>query len=283
MKLIKSLLIFFLACSCTKILNDYEVKTNGPEIIIEGVIIDSLTSHYVKITKSGTFENTTATSQIVENAFVTIEEEGGKTDTLKYTERGIYKSAKWAGTPGKTYYLKAVVEGKMFTAADKMPINFGFSVDSFYSKFAEFAPRFNNYGQFNFSDKRYIFTNDSVFKVFLNGRFENTENGFYRGEMFRNSYIYRNPKILLLFNTQYFSGKISDIEIPAGFIRNDTVSFHIYTISPVSYRFYQSFRQLINYEGGIFSPPPGNPVSNISGGFGLFEASRIKKYYIIVK
>jgi len=277
-----SMLIFF-TWGCKKVLTNFDINDSQPQIVVEGLVTDSATVHYVRLSYSADFYSAEKTKYI-DNASVYISDNQGFTDTLKYDTNGYYRTGKWAGIPGNTYYLDIYSNNIHVSAADVMPASFGFKADSISILYKEKAPTFNNYGQYNFGNIRYIFPGDSVFNVQFSGKFDGERPSYYRADLYRNTYKYSNPNTFFLFNTIVLEGYISKIDIPGTYIASDTVNILIYRVSAASFYYYASLRQLNIYEGGIFSSPSGNPVNNIKGSaLGFFEAARVKKHFQMLR
>lgn len=276
-------LLIFCICGCKKVLTNFEINKSQPQIVVEGLVTDSATKHYVRLSYSSDFYSNENTKYI-DNAQIYISDNQGFADTLKYDSDGYYRTGKWSGIPGNTYYLDIYINNSHISATDVMPSNFGFLPDSITIVFKEKAPTFSNYGQYNFGNIQYIHPGDSVFNVQFSGKFNDERPSYYRADLYRNSYKYSNPNTFFLFNTIVLEKDISKIDIPGAYISSDTVNIFIYRISSASFYYYTSLRQLNIYEGGIFSSPSGNPVNNIKGNaLGFFETSRIKKSYRMLR
>ena len=58
----------------------------------------------------------------------------------------------------------------------------------------------------------------------------------------------------------------------------------MYSITREAFVYYNDLFNLINNDGGMFSPPPANPRSNvINGALGYFQASAIEMETIIIE
>jgi len=110
--------ILFLS-SCDKIIT-LPLKDNESKIIIEANITDQPGPYIVKLTRSININEPNIYPSI-NNAIVTIADNTGIKDTLKYSSEGIYKTKAIQGTYGKTYFLEVSVDGKKYTAQSTMP------------------------------------------------------------------------------------------------------------------------------------------------------------------
>jgi hypothetical protein len=58
----------------------------------------------------------------------------------------------------------------------------------------------------------------------------------------------------------------------------------MYSVRRNGYLFYNDLNAILNSDGGMFSPPPANPRSNITGGaLGFFQVSAMTSASIAVK
>lgn len=100
---------------------DLDLENKSGQVIIEGNLSDQVESHIVKITKSVAFTQPNQYPQ-VSNAVVTISDNLGLVDTLRYVSEGQYRTEKLkAGVSGRTYTLKVSFEGKTYTSQCEMP------------------------------------------------------------------------------------------------------------------------------------------------------------------
>jgi hypothetical protein len=57
----------------------------------------------------------------------------------------------------------------------------------------------------------------------------------------------------------------------------------IYSLTREQFVYFTDLANILNSDGGMFSPPPANPRSNISGGaLGLFQVSGISRASILI-
>ncbi len=280
------LLLFIFQISCVENISQQTLQQSVKRVVIDAVFSDLVDFNRVIITQSTQFDTQNKIEK-VENGLVIIKNTTQNiSDTLLHTKDGIYKSNKTNFVPksNQIYELIVEVNGQKYTSKTKCPAKVGFELIDLRSKFKEIARPFANYAQFNFSENRYIYSGDSLFEVEANGRINRSENNYLRGEVYRFDDKYKNPNIFLIFDTQRVVNEVNNINPPGAFLRNDEVSIYIFGITPESYKFYQTLRQLTNYEGGLFSPSQGNPISNLdNGALGLFDVCLIKKFKIFVK
>lgn len=244
---------------------DLNLENKSGQIIIEANLSDLSETHIVKITKSVAFTQPNQYPE-VSNAFVTISDNLGLVDTLKYISEGKYRTDKLkAGVSGRTYSLKVLFEGKTYTSQcempEKVPLNglklnvMTFFGNTNYNVRPEYIdpPRLGNV---------YIFfvrvssQKSSVFETFS----DNFGNGVANQRDLNTPGDTDNPV------------KVGDI-----------ISVEMRSISPDIYNYYNAVDQLVG-DGPNGGVTPTNPPTNISGGaLGYFSAHTSEVRSIDVK
>lgn len=280
------LLFIFFTVSCVENISDITFKQSNKKIVIDALFSDNYLYNKVILNYSTQFNYQNKIEKI-SHAIVIIKNITENTfDTLILKSEGIYvpKNKSFIAKPNQEFELNITLDGSFYKSKSKCETKVGFEIEDLSSNFSEIAKPFKNYSQFNFSEKRYIYTGDSVYTISSNGRINNKENNYIRGEIFRFKDKYKNPNLFFIFDTEKLKDEINNINPPGSFLRNDLITIAVFGINEATYKYYQTLRQLTNYEGGFFSPPPGNPTSNIdNGGLGLFDVCLIKEYKIIVR
>ena len=243
--------VFFLA-ACTKEI-DIDLKNSSPQIVIEGGVSDEPGPYTVKLSKTVNFSQPNTYPPLT-GASVIILDNTGVVDTLAETVPGLYQTRRIIGTPGNTYTLKVLAEGKQYNAVSTMPHKISLNsiqfdlfkdpgeTDTTYAivpLFFDPAEFGNNY-RFFFSangktDKAYQVTNDNI----GNGR------------------INAQP---------FFSDNIK-------FYKGDTVQVTMLCIDLNSYNYYYTLSQIAE-SGPGGGAAPSNPPNNITGNkaLGVFSA-----------
>jgi len=282
---ILNLLILFLSFSCTVDVSDIVFKESEKRIIIDAVFTDDIKFNYVSVSYSSHFDKKIIIEN-EDNAKITVVDmETNIADTLKNISNGQYAfSNQFIALENHRYKLKVQINNSVYESIASCPQKIDNEIKDFRSKFQEKAQNFKNYGQYNFGDKKHIFLGDSVFIVKANAYFNGNQESYFRGELYRNSDKYINPNIFFIFSGLLFKNEINEIEMPGSFKSKDILNMYIFQTNKTTFKFYENLRLLSNYEGGFYSPPPGNPNSNISNNsLGLFEISLVKKFAFEVK
>ena len=158
------------------------------------------------------------------------------------------------------------------------PVNNTYLADYQYGDLAEFW----------FSPQPYIINAAqegevmNVYKIYLYAKESQIDQNYYRFDIKRFGRSWLQPGQIIVANDFAIGENISGIEFPGFFIAGDEVEFSMYGISLEAYNFYTSLQNTINNDGGGFSPPPGNPVTNIfdedgNPALGFFEVSRVAR------
>jgi len=235
-KLILSFLIINII-SCTKIIN-VDLNTAESNIVIEAEVSNTANAH-VAIKKSVPFSNSNQFPAI-ENALVTITENGGNEYKLTQTAPGIYQTASIIGFPGKTYQLNINIDGKNYQSVGTMPAIV--TLDSLILEKIPFIEEPNWIVKPMYTDPP-GFGNQYRFIQWINGK--------------------RHPNIWVWDDKLTNDGISTRPLIQADSIVNinDTVEVEMQCIDWPVYRYFRGLQDL--QRGGT---TPANPESNISGG-----------------
>jgi len=105
-----------------------------------------------------------------------------------------------------------------------------------------------------------------LFKFFRNGEVDNDDGGY-----------------VSFANDEAIAEKIEGIAFPDYYALGDTMRIEMYSLTRMAYLFYFDLETNISNDGGLFSPQPANPRSNISNGaLGLFQVSAIETAEMII-
>jgi hypothetical protein len=86
------------------------------------------------------------------------------------------------------------------------------------------------------------------------------------------------------FDDQFLNGSLNGLPSPINFKEGELASVEIYSLTRQQYIYFVDLTNLLNNDGGMFSPPPANPRTNIQGGaLGLFQVSGIRRGSILIE
>ncbi len=260
--LIVSTLLLFTACTDEI---DIDLNSSDPQVIIEGSITNQPGPYFIKLSKSVNFSDAN-NFPTISGATVTITDNNGANEVLTETQPGLYATNTLAGTPGNTYTLTVVYNGKTFTSTSTMPIPV--SLDSLAANESLFSPPGQGSTNFIITPKYTdpgAFGNNYRFIQYLNGQRDNS---------------------IVVYNDNVNNGAINtrpiisqDFDIKQG----DTVIVEMQNIDKANYDYLFSLSAVSgNGPGG--GTTPSNPVSNITdGALGYFSAHTTQKVTIVVQ
>jgi len=254
----------FMFNSCQKVINVNLVNA-APQMVIEGLITDSVGPYIVKLSKSGSYFNQLELPP-VSNAIVVISDNAGTTDTLKEMLSGIYLTSKLIGKPGRTYTLTVLSENKTYSGSTTMLSHI--DIDSLIlEKGQSFGFVSGGNGKNDVRvDIHCIFTDPS-------------EKNFYRIKVNTNDSI--NVENYRLYDDQYTNGAKTDLQVRRANV-GDVSLVELISLDKSTYEYYRTLRDLV-HSNPIFGSTPANPNSNLTNGaLGYFGACSISSKTIII-
>ncbi len=241
---------------------------NSPQLMVDGLITDQLSSHYVRLNLTTTDFSLDDTFVPARGAYVVITDSLGITEVLEElpNQPGVYLTGALQGIVGQTYYLFICYQGKEYSAQSTLlPVNDDFRLEvKFHREFGSLEEGYYIYYIHEDPDdtvayyRHYVYRNDSL----LNGR----------------ESIWATPARPPVEN-RFFGKRIS-----YPFKIGDTVRVDVHPLDEGSFIFYTELERFVDYDSDIFSPPPIFPTGNITNnGLGIFRASAISSQEIEVK
>lgn len=250
-----------------------EPQDIDPVFIIEGLLTDQLKQHYIRITQTGDFYSTGATPR-VSGAQVMVTDSNG--NIFAYVEEedsiGLYLSQEiFQGEVGVTYHLNVTLGNTTYTASDElMRVT---TIDSTVYRIdedrkAELEKDGDNANEEDVG--RYyevlMYTKEPqetvdyyLFKFYRDGEIVN-----YDGRD-----IYYADDVIVQEN-------INGIAANDWYRKGELATYEMYSLTRTAFLYYADLNITINNDGGLFSPLPTNPRTNISNGaLGLFQVSAV--------
>jgi hypothetical protein len=235
-------------------------------LVIEGQLTDVEGLQFVHVTRSADFYQSGVTDRI-SDAQVTIKDDtgeeiqfvhnpGGSEDSIGYyLPLGDYK-----GVVGRTYTMVVEADGATYTASDKL-----FRVTAIDS--IGYQPN-----RFRERDEP---SDGKIWELLLYAKEPQDTEDNYLFKFYRNdSLIYTNETDVYIFNDYGIGEEIEGFPSPVYYAPGDKGRVEMYSISRDGFLFYNDLITIMNSDGGMFSPPPANPRSNITGGaLGFFQVS----------
>jgi len=237
-------LITFIS-ACQKVIN-IDLNSVSPAIVIVGNVNDQPGPYTVALSQTVNFSDPN-TFPPVSEAFITITDNAGNTDTLVETIPGTYHTKKILGVAGRTYKLTVAANGQTYTSSSTMPQAVPFDTLTIVKQFG-FRDT-NLYPQADFQDPGSV-------------------NNYYRFIERRNDSVVTR---LFVIDDQFDNGRFvqytlrSDTAMAVG----DSVKVEMQCIDEGTYRYFSTFRQA----SGNTNVTPFNPISNITNNaLGYFSA-----------
>ena len=277
--------ISVLAVGCTENIDNIQLGTTRPRLVVEGYISTDTTRQMVKLSKLGDDALKQDPIQVVSNALVTISD-GTKTFNLAEdaTKKGTYFTAPDVyGVPGRTYTLnirnvdinndKTMEEYSAISLLKRLN-----PIDSVHLVYNNTNPRFINWSVNLYTMdpgqgrnfylikviKNSILLTDSVFKYSIG------DNSGFEGKYYNGFPVYN-------LREERKDERVS---------RGDTVKVELYGITEDYFSFIYSYITDYYPKVPIFSGPSANIPSNIKptdDAVGIFTAYSVKRKSVIYK
>lgn len=260
--------------SCEETIN-IDTSSTDSKVVIEGLVTNVAGGSYVKLSRSRNFYDNGQTNRI-SNAQVTVNSSTGEqivfvhnpsggTDSLGY----YFPNPNFSGSIGTSYTLNVEVDGQTYTGIDEMlPVT---SIDSMVVRVDE--------GQLEDPDDP-----GRIYAVFMFATEPQDRIDHYLFKFYRNGELLLDwPTDIYVFDDETLGESIDDVEIAGYYAEGDIVKAEIYSLTREGFIYYSDLATLLNNDGGMFSPPPANPRSNLSNGaMGYFQASAVDAMEITV-
>lgn len=272
-------LAVLLSWSCQEII-DLDLEQSEPKLVVEGKLTNERIIQKIKISESINYYDTTALAPFKDALVSLLDKDGNFIVNLPYNpEDSTYQSNTPFGLDiGQNYILQIEAKSEILEAKGKVLENA--TLDSLYYLSAE---ELQALGQPVFGEGYFMFVNGNLnnegieyFKldVSVNDTLRNS-----RGD-FSNS----------ILTSEFFGKEFQALPVPGSFEEGDTVSLELYTLNEDVYQYYVEFINLLFNDGGVFSPPPVNPTTNIKNvtkpenePLGYIQFSSIQRRSIIIK
>lgn len=253
------LAVWIMISSCEKII-DLELPDAEKLYVIEAVLTDAgcrvNLSRTLNLSDSNYYD-------VVSGAHITIAEDGRTPVRLTQVNGGYYRAG-LSGRPGRSYELRAAVNGRIFTATSVMPQKV--IADSFYVTERLFFGRKRKVAILEFNDP------PGLGNVYRCIQYVNTKKD-------NNIYII-NDDLIDGRKTVYEMLVLEDEDEPLK--AGDRLSVDLFTITPFMYRYWYSLDQGALGEAQIASPT--NPVNAFQeGAVGYFSTHMLSSRSTVLR
>jgi len=266
--IIASLLIFS-SCEETIILDTDQVETRT---IIEAVVTDLPNRQYVRLTTTADFYSEEEYPTI-SDAEVNVTDGNGIVH--HYSESAeqpgyYYPDVDYQGEANVEYSLNVNINGAIFTASDiLLPVT---PIDSLSVRLDEDE----------MSDPE---DEGRFYKPLLYAKEPQDEENYYLWRFYKNGEIYNDDGDYVTMSNDVAIGEnIDGVEAPFYYAEGDVARVEMISLTRDCFVFYSDLTNLVFSDGGIFTPQPANPRSNITGGaLGVFQVSSIAVDEIVIE
>jgi hypothetical protein len=168
----------------------------------------------------------------------------------------------FVGVVGRTYTLTVVADGETYEAEDYL--NAVTAIDSL------------EYG-INYDEREDPKEKGKFYEVLMYAKEPQDTKDFYLFKFFRNdSLTVYNPSDIYFSDDKALGEEINGVQAPIYYELGDSARVEMYSISRKGFVFYNDLFNLINNDGGMFSPPPANCRTNLSNGaLGFFQVGAV--------
>lgn len=261
-------LIIFSSCEETIILDTDQVETRT---IIEAVVTDLPNRQYVRLTTTADFYSeeeypTISDAEVnVTDGHGTVHHYSESTEQPGY----YYPDVDYEGEANVEYALNVNVNGEVFTASDVLlPVT---PIDSLTVRLDE--------GEMSDPETEGMF-----YTPLLYAKEPQDEENYYLWRFYKNGEIYNDDGDYVTMSNDVAIGEnIDGIEAPFYYAEGDVARIEMISLTRDCFVFYSDLTNLVFSDGGVFTPQPANPRSNISGGaLGSFQVSSIAVDEIVI-
>lgn len=257
--------LFFMSCEETVKL-DLDEYTSA--VVIEGLVTNQENYQFVKVTRTADFYDPGNTPRIT-NAEVTVTDDLGNVIPFVHNPSGnedslgIYiPETPFTGAVGRTYTLHVEVDGLLYEATDKLfPVT---TMDSLNYEIDE-------------DEQEDPEVEGRIYSLLLFTQEPQDEINYYLFKFFRNdSLSFDTDSDIYFSDDEFLAENISGVEGPVLYSQGDHARVEMFSISREGYIYYNDLSNLLNNDGGVFSPIPASPRTNLTNGaLGFFQVSAL--------
>lgn len=231
--------------SCRDVI-DIKLREQSGRLVVEGLITDDPNRVWVKLSTTNSYYDNSTPPQ-VHNADVRLYTEDGE-ELLVFAYSDQHKrympQNSFAVNINESYTIRINYNGEEYISSGRIHENV--RLDSVYTLF---VPEF--------------FFRPEGYYVYLDGFLPKDKRRFFRWMVYQNDTLKDGRGDYFIFDNQLLQEEIKGFEIPYGFEIGDTVKLESYSLNEDMFVYYNEFVNLLFNDGGVFSPPPVNPSSNV--------------------
>ena len=222
---------------------EIDLPNEEPRLIIEAEVNDTPGPHSVRLSLTADYFSDGPLPPVTD-ALVVLSDDAGQRDTLEQTEAGLYQTRSLEGIIGRSYTLHIQWNGNTYESSGTLLEEA--VIDSLSYQYFPANPIF-----------------EEGYYIFFFGRVPPGRTNYFRFKVYENDSLYNDRSDLLLQDDEFLPDTLANIRFGYPFSLGDTVKIEMYTLNKEMYQYYLELVTLLYNDGGLFSPPPQNPVSNI--------------------
>lgn len=237
-------LLTVLLSGCRELV-EIDLPNQNPKLVVEAEITDTPGPHFVKLTLTQAYFSDEELPPI-QNAMVTIRDNEGFEEILEQIEPGIYATQNLVGIIGNTYTLNIEWNGEVYESTGTLLEEA--VIDSLTYRYFPANPPILDEGYY----------------IIAYGTMPQGRDNFFRFKVYENDSLYNGRSDLFVQSDELLGDtEIISLRFPYPFQADDEIHLEMYTLNKDMYQYYLELITLLYNDGGLFSPPPQNPVSNI--------------------
>ncbi|WMN11946.1 DUF4249 family protein [Marivirga salinae] len=278
-KILSLVFAVLLSWSCQEVI-DLDLEQSETRLVIEGEIVDKNSIQRIKISQSLNYYDT-GNMKPVSNAEISLLDAKDNliSNFIYNSEDSLYQTFDSLSLDvGSEYKIQISVNGELLEAKGEILENP--TLDSIYYLSEE---DLQNLGQPVIGEGYFMF---------VNGRLNNEGIEYFKLDITVNDTL-RNSRGALsnsVLTSEFFGKEFRSLPVPGSFEEKDTVDLELYTLNEDVYQYYVEFINLLFNDGGVFSPPPVNPSTNIKNltnpenePLGFIQFSSVQRRSLIIK
>ncbi len=238
--------------ACQKLI-DLPLQEEETRVVIEGLISDKEGRQFVSVARSLNYYKTGKLPPVVDATVNLLDSNNNVIEQFIYNSQdSVYKStSNFIAQPGSSYKVQVELDNEVYEASGQIIPNA--TLDSIYYLSDD---QLKSLGISPFGEGYFLFVDGSIpreeisyFKLAL------TVN-----DTLRNS---RGDLSNSILTSEFFGNDFQFLPVPGSVEAKDSVQLELYTLTEDVFQYYLEFVNLLFNDGGVFSPPPVNPTSNI--------------------
>jgi hypothetical protein len=257
--------IAILLASCEETVQ-LDINQVPQRVVIEAQVTDIPGLQFVRVTRSAGFYEPGATNRVADAQVIIrddsgeqmqfVHNPGGSPDSVGY----YLPASGYTGVAGQTYTMTVSLDGQTYEAIDKL-IRVT-KIDSLGYRPNVFRER----------DEP---SDGKIWELLIYAKEPQDTEDNYLIKYYRNdSLVYDGDTDVYVLNDYGVGENIDGVPSSVYYAPGDKARVEMYSLSRDGFLFYSDLVTVLNSDGGMFSPPPANPRSNISGGaMGFFQVS----------